>query len=222
MQKLLYTYFFGYAAYKYRRLFRTLILVICSVMGSFGLYFALNNDTRWASDIFILIIIFLLLSVLISFLIEPFIVKKKTMEDIKNDNVKKIEHSPNLNKKLKINKVKSYFKYDGSYMSGKKYWLRKLLQWPLILFFIGFYLRAVTTYYRARSLKISVFNSYLFGIYSIFIDFYIILIVPFNEKLFGVVPEMKWVFIFPILPFAHLIFMDGKNINSDVVEYKDK
>ena len=103
-------------------------------------------------------------------------------------------------------------------MSGNKYWLRKLLQWPFIFLFIGFYLRAVTTYYRSRSLKISVFNSYLFGIYSIFIDFYIILIIPFNEKFFGVVPEMQWIFIFPTLPFAHLIFMDGKNNNSNIVK----
>ena len=58
----------------------------------------------------------------------------------------------------------------------------------------------------------------IFGIYSIFIDFYIMLIIPFNEKLFGVVPEMQWIFIFPILPFAHLIFVDGKNNSSDIVK----
>lgn len=84
MKKILHTYFFGYAAYKYRRLFRTLILVICSVMTFYGLYFASNNDIRLASDIFILIIILLLISGLISFLIEPFI-EKKTIKTSKSD-----------------------------------------------------------------------------------------------------------------------------------------
>ena len=154
---------------------------------------------------------------LISFLIEPFIVKKKPLEITKVESTKKTL-GPKLNAKFITNKLISYFIYDGSYISGNRYCFRKILQWPLIFLLIGFYLRAVTTYYRCKSLKISVFNSYLFGIYSIFIDFYIILVIPFNEKFFGVVPEMQWVFIFPTLPFAYLIFMDGKNNNSNVVE----
>ena len=227
MKKILYTYFFGYAAYKYRRLFRTLIILsscfysVGSYYFSKRMFFDEYGIICYRFDVInflILIISFPLTIALISFLIEPFIVKKKTIKDIKNDNVKKVDRLPNLNKKSIINKVKSYFIYDGSYMSGNKYWLRKLLQWPFIFLFIGFYLRAVTTYYRSRSLKISVFNSYLFGIYSIFIDFYIILIIPFNDKFFGVVPEMQWIFIFPTLPFAHLIFMDGKNNNSNIVK----
>ena len=114
-----------------------------------------------------------------------------------------------------INKVKSYFKYDGSYISGNSYWFRKILQWPLIFLLIGFYLRAVTTYYRCKSLKISTFGSLLFSIYSVFIDFYVILIIPFNEKSFGVVPEVQWIFILPTLPFAYLLFMNGKNNDTN-------
>ncbi len=226
MKKILYTYFFGYAAYKYRRLFRTLI-ILSSCFYTLGSYYAANrvsiddfNNISYHLDVIdflILIIPFPLTIALISFLIEPFIVKKKPLEITKVESTKKtFVHK--LNSKIITNKIISYFKYDGSYISGNRYYFRKILQWPLILLFIGFYLRAVTTYYRSRSLKISVFNSYLFGIYSVIIDFYIILIIPFNEKLFGVVPEMQWVFIFPTLPFAYLIFMDGKNNNSNVVE----
>lgn len=228
MKKILSTYFFGYAAYKYRRLFRTLIILsFCFyTLGSYNnanrVSFDDSNNISYHLDVMdflILIIPFPLTIALISFLIEPFIVKKKPLEITKVESTKKtLVH--NLNSKIIINKLISYFKYNGSYISGNRYYIRKILQWPLILLFIGFYLRAVTTYYRSRSLKISVFNSYLFGIYSVIIDFYIILIIPFNEKLFGVVPEMQWVFIFPTLPFAYLIFMDGKNNNSNVVEEK--
>jgi hypothetical protein len=113
------------------------------------------------------------------------------------------------------NKIISYFKYDGSYISSNKYLFRKVLQWPLIFLLIGFYLRAVTTYYRSKSLKISTVGSLLFSIYSVFIDFYVILIIPINEKLFGVVLEMLWIFIFPILPLTYLIFMDGKKNDTN-------
>jgi hypothetical protein len=223
MKKILYTYFFGYAAYKYRRLFRTLI-ILSSCFYILGSYYAANrmsiddfNNISYHLDVInflILIIPFPLTIALISFLIEPFIVKKKPLEITKVESTKKtFVHK--LNSKIITNNLISYFKYDGSYISGNRYYIRKILQWPLILLFIGFYLRAVTTYYRSRSLKISVFNSYLFGIYSIFIDFYIILVIPFNEKLFGVVPEMQWIFIFPTLPFAYLIFMDGETDNKD-------
>lgn len=213
MKKILNTFFFGYAAYKYRRLIRTLILVILSIMIYYGLYFASNNDTRLASDIFILSIILLFLSVLISFIIEPFIVKKP-LEINKVESTKKTL-VPKLNAKFITNKLISYFKYDGSYISGNRYWFRKILQWPLIFLLIGFYLRAVTTYYRCKSLKISTFGSLLFSIYSVFIDFYVILIIPFNEKSFGVVPEMQWIFILPTLPFAYLLFMNGKNNDTN-------
>jgi hypothetical protein len=218
MKKILHTYFFGYAAYKYRRLIRTLILLICVVTAySIGFWVFENEDYNMALELFGFMTAVLLTTSLISFLIEPFIIEKtknelyeKIIKSTKNDNFE----SKKGNKFL-INKIISYFRYDGSYISGNKYGFRKLLQWPLIFLLIGFYLRAVTTYYRSKSLKISTIGSLLFSIYSVFIDFYIILIIPFNEKSFGVVPEMLWVFIFPILPFTYLIFMDGKNDDTN-------
>lgn len=111
--------------------------------------------------------------------------------------------------------LKQYFFYDGSsYMSGNKYWFRKFFQWPLIILGIGFYFRAVTTYTRSRSLKLSVLGSVLFSVYSFLIDIYIIVIYPINDKLIGVINEMLWIYIYPILPLTYLLFSDGKDIST--------
>ena len=111
--------------------------------------------------------------------------------------------------------LKQYFFYDGSsYISGNKYWFRKLFQWPLIILGIGFYFRAVTTYTRSRSLKLSVLGSVLFSVYSFLIDIYIIVIYPINDKLIGVIDEMLWIYIYPILPLTYLLFSDGKDIST--------
>jgi hypothetical protein len=89
MKKLLYTYFFGYAAYKFRRLFRTLIILIACFY-TLAAYYACNRvtlsefNTSYNFDVieFLLLIIpFPLIIALISFLIEPFVVKKKSYID---------------------------------------------------------------------------------------------------------------------------------------------
>ena len=108
---------------------------------------------------------------------------------------------------------KQYFFYNGSYISSSKYGTRKFLQWPLILLGVGFYLRGVTTYTRSRSLNLSVLGSVVFSIYSFVIDIYIIIIYPMNEYI-GVVDDMLWVYIYPILPLTYLIFADGKKITK--------
>ena len=86
MKKILYTYFFGYAAYKYRRLFRTLIILsscfysVGSYYFSKRMFFDEYGIICYRFDVInflILIISFPLTIALISFLIEPFIVKKK-------------------------------------------------------------------------------------------------------------------------------------------------
>ena len=47
--------------------------------------------------------------------------------------------------------MKKYFSFDGT-ISGKSYFIRSLLQTLLILFIVGFYLLAVTSYKRASAL----------------------------------------------------------------------
>ena len=117
-------------------------------------------------------------------------------------------------KKIKTNiiisNISPYFFYNGSYISGSRYWLRKLLQWPLIFLVIGFYLRGVTTYARSRSLNLSILGSILFSVYSFLIDIYIIIIIPINDKLIGVIDDFLWIYITPVLPLAYLLFADGK------------
>ena len=47
--------------------------------------------------------------------------------------------------------MKKYFSFNGT-ISGKSYFIRSLLQTLLILFIVGFYLLAVTSYKRASAL----------------------------------------------------------------------
>lgn len=124
-------------------------------------------------------------------------VEQETEEDATKQNV------PSFN-------FKQYFFYDGSYISGDKYWLRKLLQWPLILIGIGFYLRGVTTYTRSRNLNLSVLGSVVFSIYSFVIDIYILIIWEINDKLIIVTDDMLWLLIIPVLPLTYLLCADGK------------
>jgi hypothetical protein len=76
MKKILHTYFFGYAAYKYRRLIRTLILLIG--VGRF-VFLKLQGENYdiITVDLFFFMISVLLITALISYLVEPFIIEKK-------------------------------------------------------------------------------------------------------------------------------------------------
>ena len=72
IKKLLYTFFFGYAAFKWRRLIRTLIVVATIV-------FLIGNNVIYNNILEIQIrpiISFYILIVLISWVIKPFIVKE--------------------------------------------------------------------------------------------------------------------------------------------------
>ena len=76
MKKILNTDFFGYAGYKYRRLIRTLILLVCIILITMGSFFTLKEDSDMALGCFGFIITLLLITALISFLMEPFIIEK--------------------------------------------------------------------------------------------------------------------------------------------------
>ena len=79
MKKILHTYFFGYAPYKYRRLIRTLILLICVGRAYFIGFLKLQGEDYdiIALNIFGFVMSVLLITALISFLMEPFIIEKK-------------------------------------------------------------------------------------------------------------------------------------------------
>ena len=82
--KLLYTFFFGYAALKWRRLIRTLLLLLlCSPMLLLGAPLMVNTTSSYDLVIYRTIVFFspltgaLFLIALISWLIKPFIVKEE-------------------------------------------------------------------------------------------------------------------------------------------------
>ena len=79
MKKILNTYFFGYPGYKYRRLIRTLILLICVGRAYFIVFLKLQGEDYdiIAFNILGFVMSVLLITALISFLMEPFIIEKK-------------------------------------------------------------------------------------------------------------------------------------------------
>jgi len=203
---------FGYLEKKWKRLIRTIWVVYSTCVFLYQIFEPklFNDDDEIIAGIIVLI------PFLISYILEPFVNKKSTQitNDIDDSNLtnnKQAFDDFSKQKLLSFN-FRQYFFYDGSYISGNKYWFRKLFQWPLIILGIGFYLRGVTTYTRSRSLKLSILNSILFSVYSFIIDIYIIIFIPINEKLIGVIDDMLWIYIFPVLPLTYLFFSDGKKI----------
>ena len=79
MKKLLFTFFFGYASYKYRRLIRTPIILI--TLGTFTWFaiLAANNLIDWGrtgEDLLYIHLLGFLVIGFISYLIEPFVIEK--------------------------------------------------------------------------------------------------------------------------------------------------
>jgi hypothetical protein len=82
MKKLLYTFFFGFATFKYRRLIRTpIILIILIIFGIAIIEFTDSAILRAQAYIIIIFLILLAVSFL-SYVIEPFVIEKKRKEVI--------------------------------------------------------------------------------------------------------------------------------------------
>ena len=69
MKKLLYTFFFGYAALKWRRLIRTSILLL--IIACFFCAY-MSTDVEWI----LVMLIIAFLTPIVSWVIKPFIVKE--------------------------------------------------------------------------------------------------------------------------------------------------
>jgi len=77
MKKLLYTFFFGYAAFKWRRLIRTISIIIASPFLLFNTS-KLIFDSRlpnWPDEALLLILV-VFMPILLSWVIKPFIIKE--------------------------------------------------------------------------------------------------------------------------------------------------
>ena len=75
IKKLLYTFFFGYAAFKWRRLIRTLIVLATIACLFFFISISTYENFMFIQGIQITIASYILIG-LISWLIKPFIVKE--------------------------------------------------------------------------------------------------------------------------------------------------
>ena len=151
------TFFWGYFTTPWKRLIRTISIIII-LFFSFTLF-----DSHSDSDK--MICVFVLLSIpILSYVIEPFIlrnrsIKKNTQVVIKNEESKMSLKSESMIKKNSTNievnnqsSLRKYFTYDNEYTNGATYFIRMIIGTISIpIFFIGIYLMSTTVYKRTFS-----------------------------------------------------------------------
>jgi hypothetical protein len=173
----MYTFFWGYFSKPWRRLFRTVSLIII-IFFSFILYNSYSD-----SDKIICIIIIITIPIL-SYVIEPFVLKNKSgnnyheqsesKKDIELEPVTKSESHeyPTTQNIKKESNFKNYFSYNNEYLTGINYLIRMVIGSITIpIFFIGLLILSTSVYKRTSSLgfgkSMSIINCILIPILCI-------------------------------------------------------
>lgn len=210
----MYTFFWGYFSKPWKRLFRTTSIL-------FVVFFILRwyNTPYWDDEQkgmgFILCCIPLL-----SYLIEPFIVRKfksgnnydnksETKKEIELEPViklEKYEYSTNQNIKKESN-FKNYFSYNNEYLTGINYLIRMVIGIITIpIFFIGLLLMSTTVYKRTSSLgfgkSMSIINCILIPLLCIST-----IMINYTEKEYGTSDEPLMSIIPLIFSISHMILV---------------
>jgi hypothetical protein len=178
------TFFWGYFSKPWKRLFRTVSVLIII----FFSFFPFITDHPFDFNIVIytlyLLLIILLPIPILSYVIEPFVLKNKggnnyydqseTKKEIELEPVTKsevYEYSTNQNIKKKSN-FKNYFSYNNEYLTGINYLIRMIIGSITIpIFFIGLLILSTSVYKRTSSLgfgkSMSIINCILIPILCI-------------------------------------------------------
>lgn len=155
----MYTFFWGYFSKQWKRLLRT-ISVIIILFFSLVLY-----DSHYDSDRMICIVILISIPIL-SYVIEPFVLKNSlTNNKTKIENTK-ISDLTDFKTKwfdIKLNKkitLPIWLSYKNEYIKGTTYLLRMIFGVLTIwILGLGLYLMVITTYKRSKSMGINKRNS---------------------------------------------------------------
>jgi hypothetical protein len=155
----MYTFFWGYFSKPWKRLLRT-ISVIIILFFSLVLY-----DSHYDSDRMICIVILISIPIL-SYVIEPFVLKNSlTNNKTKIENTK-ISELPDIKTKwfdIKLNKkitIPIWLSFKNEYIKGTTYLLRMIFGVLTIwILGLGLYFMVITTYKRSKSMGINKRNS---------------------------------------------------------------
>ena len=213
------TFFWGYFSKPWKRLFRTVSLIII-------LFFStILYNSNYESES--LICIYVLISIpILSYIIEPFVVdrkkKKSKINELDNEpknEIPKVEIENKLlgtiNEQNKITEKNSgiikYFKFNNEYITGIMYLSRMLVSiFTSILFGLGILLMLSTIYKRTKSLG---FNKTLSIINCIIIplSFIFNLVINETERKFGNSddPLMIIIPVVLLIPHSILLFKNG-------------
>jgi len=227
----MYTFFWGYFSKPWRRLFRTVSLIII-IFFSFILYNSYSD-----SDKIICIIIIITIPIL-SYVIEPFVLKNKSgnnyheqsesKKDIELEPVTKSEIYENLTNRdvKKESNFKNYFRYNNEYINGYTYWLRMILSWILVIFLgIGILLMSTTVYKRSKSLgygkRFSIINSILIPILFI-ISFFVMIYYNLHIRSSDNDTFYEFILLRFLLTIPHLILIFKNGTRKKIGKFEIK
>ena len=151
----MYTFFWGYFSKPWKRLLRT-ISVIIILFFSLVLY-----DSHYDSDRMICIVILISIPIL-SYVIEPFVLKNSLTNNKTKIEKTKISELPDFKTKwfdIKLNKkitTPIWLSFKNEYIKGTTYLLRMIFG-VLTIWILGFglYFMVITTYKRSKSMGIN-------------------------------------------------------------------
>jgi hypothetical protein len=224
------TFFWGFFSKPWKRLFRTLSLIILFFF-SINLVFNSNDD-----DVLVPLFIILISIPILSYVIEPFILEKRKRSDpklnddnsfsqVKNsdeivvipvseksDLDKQITYSSQVDEKVSIKRswVSKFFTFDSEYLSGLSYLNRMFLGFfTILLFGVGFYIILTSVYKRSKSLgfnnNLSIINCVV--ILSSFIFSYIISFIERSNTEVSNDLFFQYVFIQLVLGVPHMVLL---------------
>jgi hypothetical protein len=202
------TFFWGYFSKPWKRLLRTIsVIIILLILSIFpSLYTKLD---------YIIFFTVLITIPILSYVIEPFVLKNKSGNNChdQSETKKKIEleseiyeYSTNQNIKKESN-FKNYFTYNNEYLTGINYLNRMIIGIITIpIFFVGLFLMSTSVYKRTSSLgftkSILIINCILIPVLCIST-----IMINYTESKFGTSDD-PLMFIIPLIfSISHMILV---------------
>ena len=224
----MYTFFWGYFSKPWKRLLRTISIIII-------LFFSLVlYDSHYDSDRMICIVILISIPIL-SYVIEPFVLKNSlTNNKTKIENTK-ISELPDFKTKwfdIKLNKkitTPIWLSFKNEYIKGSTYFLRMIFG-VMTIWILGFclYLMIITSYKRSKSLGLNKRKSIVFSflipillIISSVIKITELSINNYIENIERYYLYLGLIYLF-LVPHFIFIFKNGNKILFETISTREK
>lgn len=219
------TFFWGFFSTPWKRLFRTISIIII-LLFSFILFNSYSDKDR-------LICIFVILSIpILSYVIEPFVLKNKSGNSYHEQSETKIETEPETKSEIyeystnqdikKESNFKNYFRYNNEYLTGINYLIRMVIGSITIpIFFIGLLILSTSVYKRTSSLgfgkSMSIINCILIPILCI-----LTIMINYTENKFGSSGDPLMLIIPLIFSLIHMILVFKNGTRKSIGKFQTR